>query len=672
MLIEYTVNGNTEQKDLPDGSYIIGRKKTCDLILSDPSVSGQHVRLDIAGASVSIRDLMSKNGTKINGQKVDAAPVLLSDVISIGKIELRFLSDTVAEPVTHSAIQFSDDPVPEIEAGKPLDFTRPEASEHNEQTPVTSPIAVSESSGMTFDSPSTFPVANTQPKGAVVIVRPDIASTPVNNRKFLYVMGGFASLLLLMLLVQPIVFPPKVDRKPKLSEEKYMSFVTELARAFTRQEYDVVYEKSKELDEKWQSSHPSGPTMELAGYLTRLSEPFADAASGKTSQTDWRKLYTEHLDLDERNRFPVTLDDFVREIEQKLRLEAQQQEIFKKGEDLLARKRYDEAKAAFLEISSQSVYFTRVAPQVERCVVGRVAELQAQSKAAAEQENYEEAVRAGQQAQAIRNDDHFAFELKRWVEFYEVQQDLDQVGTLLSSKRYTDVKLAESIVNRLLENHLENPLVTKRLPDYRAVINKTLFLRKLAELYNAGDSDSVIKMHDEPIATAVPEAARIFNQFEQIYKDLNRADKSLAAKDYRGARAAWMSVLATEPNPENAFHKKALAKLSEWPLERIGDMERKAAMDAFRDGKYRIAREKLDFIQKECKLDISGELETIHDQGKKLYNHAINNWHDRLYAQATLELFEARDHFLPTEEWYKRINDRIIQLQIKDPRPHDD
>jgi pSer/pThr/pTyr-binding forkhead associated (FHA) protein len=68
---------------------VIGRK-TGDLILNDPEVSGSHAALEIAGTAYLVRDLQSTNGTYVNGEKVGEAEVKHLDEIGVGKSILIF------------------------------------------------------------------------------------------------------------------------------------------------------------------------------------------------------------------------------------------------------------------------------------------------------------------------------------------------------------------------------------------------------------------------------------------------------------------------------------------------------------------------------------------------------------------------------------------------------
>jgi Zn-dependent protease with chaperone function len=52
--------------------FIIGRDASCDFVLAEPTVSSRHAALEIgADGFVSVDDLASRNGTKVNGRKIE-------------------------------------------------------------------------------------------------------------------------------------------------------------------------------------------------------------------------------------------------------------------------------------------------------------------------------------------------------------------------------------------------------------------------------------------------------------------------------------------------------------------------------------------------------------------------------------------------------------------------
>jgi pSer/pThr/pTyr-binding forkhead associated (FHA) protein len=65
------------------------KKRGPDIVLRDGSVSRTHALVFVEKSSVSVVDLMSTNGTKVNGSLVKDVEVKEGDVIHVGKTRLR-------------------------------------------------------------------------------------------------------------------------------------------------------------------------------------------------------------------------------------------------------------------------------------------------------------------------------------------------------------------------------------------------------------------------------------------------------------------------------------------------------------------------------------------------------------------------------------------------------
>lgn len=71
---------------------IVGRGENCDLVLCDEDVSREHAAVARSGAGVTLRDLDSKNGIKVQGHRVSGSCRLHDgDVVRIGQSSFRLL-----------------------------------------------------------------------------------------------------------------------------------------------------------------------------------------------------------------------------------------------------------------------------------------------------------------------------------------------------------------------------------------------------------------------------------------------------------------------------------------------------------------------------------------------------------------------------------------------------
>ncbi|MEM7413386.1 MAG: FHA domain-containing protein [Myxococcota bacterium] len=81
-----------EVHDLQRGRLRIGAVDANDLVIPSMAVSRYHAEVFVSGTKVEIKDLHSSNGTHINGQRVQAAPLRLhpGDRIQIADVEMVY------------------------------------------------------------------------------------------------------------------------------------------------------------------------------------------------------------------------------------------------------------------------------------------------------------------------------------------------------------------------------------------------------------------------------------------------------------------------------------------------------------------------------------------------------------------------------------------------------
>ncbi|HZZ74247.1 MAG TPA: FHA domain-containing protein [Pirellulales bacterium] len=63
----------------------IGRRESCDIVLRFQNVSAHHCELSIQGGYWHVRDSNSRNGIKVNDNKVQEKRLLPGDILSVAK-----------------------------------------------------------------------------------------------------------------------------------------------------------------------------------------------------------------------------------------------------------------------------------------------------------------------------------------------------------------------------------------------------------------------------------------------------------------------------------------------------------------------------------------------------------------------------------------------------------
>jgi len=85
-LVLFKKDGTNKSFRLPSTVTVIGRRQESDLCIPLMVVSRRHCELNLEKDRLKLRDLGSRNGTYVNGQRVDQAEVNPGDKIQIGPV----------------------------------------------------------------------------------------------------------------------------------------------------------------------------------------------------------------------------------------------------------------------------------------------------------------------------------------------------------------------------------------------------------------------------------------------------------------------------------------------------------------------------------------------------------------------------------------------------------
>ncbi|MFM7052197.1 MAG: ATPase, T2SS/T4P/T4SS family [Planctomycetota bacterium] len=89
----------TRRIDLAADPVSVGRLPDNGIQFNDDGLSRQHCVFERTPEGWQIRDLGSRNGTKLNGAKVTAGALASGDVVRVGTLEIRFVDPEPARPV---------------------------------------------------------------------------------------------------------------------------------------------------------------------------------------------------------------------------------------------------------------------------------------------------------------------------------------------------------------------------------------------------------------------------------------------------------------------------------------------------------------------------------------------------------------------------------------------
>lgn len=96
---------------ITEGTYIMGRSRSADLFIDDPSASRRHARIVVSLGETYLEDLGSKNGTLLNGLRLAGTRKLrVGDRITIGNHHFRLSPECALIEVQPSALVATDEP----------------------------------------------------------------------------------------------------------------------------------------------------------------------------------------------------------------------------------------------------------------------------------------------------------------------------------------------------------------------------------------------------------------------------------------------------------------------------------------------------------------------------------------------------------------------------------
>jgi hypothetical protein len=99
-------DGRTERELLLVGTIVVGRDPSCQLNDLDPLLSRRHAEFVPTGKGVTVRDLKSRNGILVNGDKVPEHALKPGDVVQLGHLHVRYVEERVVKsPEDHSRVR---------------------------------------------------------------------------------------------------------------------------------------------------------------------------------------------------------------------------------------------------------------------------------------------------------------------------------------------------------------------------------------------------------------------------------------------------------------------------------------------------------------------------------------------------------------------------------------
>lgn len=176
MRVIYSYQGKEEVRTFDRGEVLIGRLSPLsapDLDFgADPTVSRKHCRIKVTGGEVWLEDLRSTNGTVVDGEYIESAPVTPQSVIRTGETSLRI--EFTPPPAAPAATR--------VTLPKPVQAKPPAAPDSGMMIPSVNTMAPPAAAAPSPAQPSILPPkpgAGILPTGTPLVAKPVAPAAPV-------------------------------------------------------------------------------------------------------------------------------------------------------------------------------------------------------------------------------------------------------------------------------------------------------------------------------------------------------------------------------------------------------------------------------------------------------------------------------------------------------------
>jgi DNA-binding CsgD family transcriptional regulator len=88
--------------------YVLGRSSKCDIVVHHPSVSRRHAEISLVDSTVLVRDLRSCNGTFIDDERIERAPLTRGQRLRLGSVAFALTGTDVEEELQDSDMETDD------------------------------------------------------------------------------------------------------------------------------------------------------------------------------------------------------------------------------------------------------------------------------------------------------------------------------------------------------------------------------------------------------------------------------------------------------------------------------------------------------------------------------------------------------------------------------------
>lgn len=643
--MKFIVEEKTQEYEflLSPGVYIVGRDPTCDLTLDSKRVSRRHMSCTVSENEVTVRDLGSRNGVSIQGEKVQETTLSDGQELRLGDIRLKFRAPQMAP--AGGSIDAEDTPVQAVEPDiEDAEETPPEGSlVHRDEVDSGTEVEQRED-GWYVTDPDTGRELQIVPTEEKEEEKESLLATGKGK----LIIATLAAVVILLFAAALFTSGDTGEADRQLSGAEFENRIGETLDALDRGDT----EQARKLTDSLVRARPRSDTAQILDEITKLWDEWQD-----NFFDNWREM-KRLLDALYRHRDSRRVESFVKEYRDWINRELRFSEIAEEARSAVDDEEYERAWETLQKIPRESVVREQEKELFDRIQDDLHKTLTKDLERAQNRQDWEQAQEVGNTIVKYFSDSGGKFEdkLEEYERYAEHAKTMEAARSALEDDQY------ERALQRLEDIPDDSPYSSEmeRLRQ-RAKIGGEL--QRATELYNEGDAEAALdtldKMDVQGADTLRRHIQEVMNMFEQ-------ARETQEADDLADAQELWEEILELETDRDN-FYRRRAGRALEGMEEKRKNAARKLVQKAeqmYREEEYSKSRDLAEEAQDVDPDDEIGEehLEKLKKQGRMDYRRALNLI-DNDPEEAITLLERAIDLLSPDDKYYTWSVDEKRQLE---------
>jgi len=644
---------------LSPGELVVGRSQGCDLTVDSRTVSKQHMSCIVRGESVSVRDLDSRNGVKVNGTRVRETELKDGDEVSIGDVSL-VLSTQVGSGAAAQTVFSSDTTY--------ADGARASQEPYSEDEEITP----AEGSLVRVDPAQTHPgvyereghwyVSDPATGREVEIVPADrdkkdkiAGGSLLATKKGRMILGGAAAGVLLLFLLS-LFFAgspePEIDRIP---EGQFDNLIAQTLEALEDGEIETARTRARIILENRPGSGAAASLHELVDLWERHEENFLDNWVDVKRQL--HDLLYNHESTDVRRfvrRHIARIDDSVLDYNK-----------VEEAEELLSRGRYEDAYETLTDIDEDRPARRENVELLEDIRLRHRRHLQSRLQAAEDAGEWDAARTISQQLMDVFPDTVAELE-NRHEEYATLARHREILEAARADMEHGNYGRAVTRLDGIPEDSRYYQDAAPIIEDAQQSIQRRGELRvveRAREYFIDGEHEQALELLEQ---VDITEARRLAHNIQNVIEAYNAALEAESDREYARAGELWRRVIQLDREIEGA---SAYSGRAERELEGMPEKKRRYAEELvekgdqkYIDSLYAEAREAYVMATTMDPDEAAGQdgLRRIRNRGVRQYHRALNETDPEeaiKWLKSALELLSSDD------DYYRRAEDRLNVLR---------